>query len=106
MDPDNQDGNWLLDAKNKCLDNAVKKKSLTINKRTGKSYSVGDLGDNKEQQEKKIVVVKTLKEWLEWPEKLLPSLFYHLLPSEISSIHLLPSERSSILCTCFLQKEV
>ena len=69
MDPNNQNGNWLLNEKSKWQDNAVKKKSLTINKRTGKPYSVSDLGDNKEQQEIFFAVVKTLKEWLEWPEK-------------------------------------
>ena len=69
MDPTNKDGNWLLNEKNKWLERAVVKRSLTINKRTGKPYSVGDLGDNREQQDIFFEVVKTLREWLEWPEK-------------------------------------
>jgi len=69
MDPTNKDGNWLLNEKNKWLESAVVKRSLTINKRTGKPYSVGDLGDNREQQDIFFEVVKTLREWLEWPEK-------------------------------------
>jgi len=69
MDSTNKDGNWLLNEKNKWLESAVVKRSLTINKRTGKPYSVGDLGDNREQQDIFFEVVKTLREWMEWPEK-------------------------------------
>jgi len=50
MDPANEGGTWLLNEKNKWLENDVVKKSLTINGRTGKPYSVNDLGDNGEQK--------------------------------------------------------
>jgi len=46
MDPANEGGTWLLNEKKKWLEKEVVKKSLTINGRTGKPYSVNDLVDN------------------------------------------------------------
>ena len=68
MDPENEGGTWLLNEKNKWLENDVVKPSLTINGRTGKPYSVNDLGDNEEQKDIFFEVVKTLRDWLDWPE--------------------------------------
>ena len=69
MDPTNQDGTWVQNEKNKLLDIEETKKSHTINGKTGRPYSVQDLGDNMEQQDIFFEVVKTLRDWLEWPEK-------------------------------------